>query len=169
MALPPPEIGLVVRYSYLWHHEAMRGLEEGQKDRPCVIVLASKDDRVVVAPITHTPPIKGGAAVELPPTVKAQLGLDHERSWVVTNDVNHFQWPGADLRPVRGKEWSFGKLTPDITKTILQEVDHNARERRLKQVNRDDVSPVWRKVDDNQTSPTRDIKPLPKKDKDWER
>ena len=168
MALPPPEVGLVIRYSYLWHHEAMKGAEEGLKDRPCVVVLASQDDRVVVAPITHTPPTKGMAAVELPSTIKAQLGLDHERSWVVTNDVNHFQWPGTDLRPAKGQEWSFGKLPPGITKTVLQKVQDNARERTLQQVKRDDVSPAWGKADDKPTSP-RVIKPLPKKDKDRER
>jgi sugar phosphate permease len=40
VALPEPIPGLVIRYSYLWHSEYVRGREEGQKDRPCAIVAA---------------------------------------------------------------------------------------------------------------------------------
>jgi hypothetical protein len=40
MPIPNPEPGLVMSYAYLWHHEHDAGREEGQKDRPCVIVLA---------------------------------------------------------------------------------------------------------------------------------
>ena len=63
--MPEPERGLVVRYSYLWHSEAQRGQEEGVKERPCAIVIAVKrakdgKNRVMVAPITHTPPEEKG-------------------------------------------------------------------------------------------------------------
>ena len=30
----------MVRYAYLWTHEAEAGAEEGRKDRPCAVVLA---------------------------------------------------------------------------------------------------------------------------------
>jgi hypothetical protein len=40
MALPEPECGLVISYSYLWRHEALQGVEEGRKNRPCVVVAA---------------------------------------------------------------------------------------------------------------------------------
>ena len=40
MAIPEPEQGLVINYTYLWHHEHAAGHEEGRKDRPSVIVLA---------------------------------------------------------------------------------------------------------------------------------
>ena len=40
MPIPNPEPGLVISYAYLWHHEHQAGREEGQKDRPSVIVLA---------------------------------------------------------------------------------------------------------------------------------
>jgi len=42
MAIPTPEAGLVISYAYLWHHEHQAGREEGQKDRPSVIVLAGE-------------------------------------------------------------------------------------------------------------------------------
>jgi len=40
MPLPEPEPGLVISYSYLWHYERAAGVEEGRKDRPCVILVA---------------------------------------------------------------------------------------------------------------------------------
>jgi hypothetical protein len=54
--------------------------------------------RVVVAPITHTPPADPDASIEIPAQVKARLGLDGERSWVRIDEVNRFVWPGYDLR-----------------------------------------------------------------------
>jgi hypothetical protein len=41
-----PEPVLVIWYSYLWSDEAAAGLEEGGKDRPCVIVARSSNKRM---------------------------------------------------------------------------------------------------------------------------
>jgi hypothetical protein len=103
VAFPSPVPGLVIRYSYLWQSEHARGREEGVKDRPCAIVLATAtagDEQVVtVLPITHTPPSHPQLAVEIPHAVKRRLGLDDARSWVVLSEANRFVWPGPDLRP----------------------------------------------------------------------
>ncbi|MDE0718896.1 MAG: hypothetical protein OXH64_13265 [Rhodospirillaceae bacterium] len=40
MALPDPEPGLVVRYDYLWTHEAAAGRDQG-KTRPACLVAAT--------------------------------------------------------------------------------------------------------------------------------
>ena len=64
MPIPNPEPGLVISYAYLWHHEHQAGREEGQKDRPSVIVLAIEREAdgatvATVLPITHSaPPIR---------------------------------------------------------------------------------------------------------------
>jgi len=104
MTLPEPRPGLVVRYAYLWTHEAAAGREEGSKDRPCALLLAvralSGEMTVTALPITHTPPEHALHAVEIPATVKRRLGLDDERSWIVLTEVNQFVWPGPDLRPI---------------------------------------------------------------------
>ena len=105
MALPEPVPGLIIRYSYLWYREHLDGRDEGQKDRPCAIVAAiRKDDtgatRALVLPITHSPPDHPSLAVEIPAKVKARLGLDDARSWVVLSEWNEFVWPGPDLRPL---------------------------------------------------------------------
>ena len=105
MAFPSPVPGLVIRYSYLWASEHARGQEEGVKDRPCAIVIASTDGMggqiVTVLPISHTPPADSLVAVEIPAATKRRLGLDDDRSWVVLTEANRFLWPGPDLRPLK--------------------------------------------------------------------
>lgn len=105
MAFPVPVPGLVIRYSYLWASEHARGQEEGIKDRPCAVILATAneagDQAVTVLPISHTPPSDPLRAVELPGAVKRRLNLDNERSWVVLAEANRFTWPGPDQRPLR--------------------------------------------------------------------
>ena len=119
MSLPKPEPGLVIRYSYLWRVEYLRGQEEGVKDRPCAIVLAPErvedDTHVVVLPVTHSPPDKSVVALEIPLAIKRALGLDSERSWVVLSESNRFRWPGPDLRRVGDRDDSsvaYGFLPP---------------------------------------------------------
>lgn len=104
MAFPAAVPGLVIRYSYLWQAEYLRGQEEGVKDRPCAVILVTRDgeggEMVTVLPITHSPPDNPALALEIPLGTKARLGLDSERSWVILTEANRFVWPGPDLRPV---------------------------------------------------------------------
>jgi len=105
MPFPEPTAGLVVRYSYLWHNEHVRGQEEGVKDRPCAVIMTTVEadgSRVVtVLPVTHTPPADMNLALEIPLVTKQRLGLDSEHSWVILSEANRFAWPGPDLRPMR--------------------------------------------------------------------
>lgn len=116
-SLPNPTAGLVIRYSYLWRSDYLRGLEEGQKDRPCAIVLVVKDEkagtRVTALTITHRPPSKPDATIEIPADTKRRLGLDGEKSWVVLTEANRFLWPGPDIRraiPNKPESFAFGQL-----------------------------------------------------------
>lgn len=101
---PIPQPGDVLSYAYLWAREADAGQEDGLKDRPSVVVLATQETgdrlRVLVAPVTHRPPERPEDAIELPPLVKRDLGLDRARSWIVTREVNSFRWPGPDVRVI---------------------------------------------------------------------
>ena len=87
MPLPKPVPGLVIRYSFLWSHEAKAGNEEGSKDRPCAVLLATAtangEQIVTVLPVTHTPPEDERLAVEIPGGTKKRLCLDDARSWIV--------------------------------------------------------------------------------------
>lgn len=125
MSWPEPTPGLVIRYSYLWQREAGAGREEGVKDRPCAIVLAvrsaGRKTSVYALPITHTSPARTEEAVELPPETKKRLGLDSERSWIMCNEANVFEWPGPDLRflPSQGPESAaYGMLPPGLLSVV---------------------------------------------------
>lgn len=144
MALPEPVPGLVIRYSYLWHSEYVRGHEEGQKDRPCAIVAAIRREesgltRVLVLPVTHTPPAYPDLAVEIPPRVKERLGLDAARSWVIVSEWNEFAWPGPDLRRAHGGDETsvaYGMLPPNLFSTIRDRFIDLVRTRRASRIER---------------------------------
>ena len=125
MTLPPPEPGLVIRYSYLWRREFHAGQDEGAKDRPCAIVMTAAiihgGARVYLLPITHAPPDDPGVAIEIPSRIKQHLGLDQNRSWIVLDEINDFLWPGYDLRPVPGSRpprMEYGVLPPRFFDTV---------------------------------------------------
>ena len=129
MDYPKPVPGLVIRYAYLWRSESLRGRKEGVKDRPCAIVLVTRsvDDqaRVIVLPITHTPPSDPAFVMELSEAVKERLSLDTGRSWIVLNEVNAFTWPGPDLRPaVTGdpRSVAYGMLPRSLTLRLRNRV-----------------------------------------------
>jgi hypothetical protein len=145
MSLPEPVPGLVIGYSYLWHREYIKGEEQGRKDRPCAIVAAVEnlegETLVTVLPITHTMPKKPESAVEIPAKVKAHLGLDGERSWIICDEYNKFIWPGPDLRAVPKKKpqsFSFGFLSRGLFKAVKTKVLTQARGHSLKVVSRSD-------------------------------
>jgi mRNA-degrading endonuclease toxin of MazEF toxin-antitoxin module len=141
MALPVPEPGLVIRFNYLWRREQSLGRENARYPRPCAVVLSHRRAAdgltlVVVAAVTHTPPAAGARAVELPPRVKQSLGLDDARSWVVTDEVNEFVWPGFDLAPTARGDVAYGLLPPRLYETIRLAVLEAARAGRLGRVRR---------------------------------
>ena len=120
MTLPPPQPGLVIRYSYLWAQDAAQGREEGAKERPAAVVLVvgqptAASPRVYVLPITHSRPAKGVEFIEIPPDVTRKARLDGGRSWVILSEFNEFVWPGFDLARVPGRApptVAYGYLTP---------------------------------------------------------
>jgi hypothetical protein len=126
LPLPKPVPGLVIRYSYLWYSEHLEGREEGQKDRPCAIIASIQADesgntRVLVLPVTHSPPNQASLAVEIPAKVKQRLELDDARSWVVLSEWNEFIWPGPDLRRLPGADdfsVAYGMLPPRLFAAI---------------------------------------------------
>ena len=140
MAFPIPQPGQVIRYTYLWWNEARTGRQDGAKDRPCGIVLTRLTDagRTVayVLPITHTPPLKNENGVEIPPATKRRLGLDAERSWIITTELNQFTWPGPDIRPTASGDYVYGYLPEQLMRLVLDQVRQHARDKRLKSVPR---------------------------------
>jgi hypothetical protein len=144
VALPKPVPGLVIRYSYLWHSEYRQGRDEGQKDRPCAIIAAIRvdqdgDARVLVLPVTHSPPDHPDLAVEIPAKVKQRLRLDGARSWVVLSEWNEFVWPGPDLRRLPNADESsvaYGMAPPSLYAIIRDRFLALARSRAAARVRR---------------------------------
>jgi hypothetical protein len=143
VSFPTPRVGLVIRYSFLWSHEADAGKEEGNKDRPCAIVIVSRkeNDRsfVRVLPITHTPPQNNYTALEIPTRTKEYLGLDTAQSWVIIDEANDFLWPGPDLRPVVSGDASsvtFGMLPKGFMKVLMQRLAPLYRQKKARAVKR---------------------------------
>jgi hypothetical protein len=144
MPLPEPEVGLVISYAYLWRHEHNRGQEEGRKDRPSVILLcvenaAAGRQRVTVAAITHTPPHRDAIALELPLAVKQHLGLDQHRSWIMLDEVNQFDWPGFDVRPLPGKKAksAYGFIPPKLHRKAVDLLLEANRRHKVAVITRD--------------------------------
>lgn len=143
MTIPTPELGLVVSYAYLWHHEHLDGQEEGRKNRPGVIVLlverpGDRSVRVTVLPITHTPPKEPDSAVEIPALVKRHLRLDGERSWIVISEGNEFLWPGYDLVKIPASgDYHYGFLPPRLFERVLKAFVALTRSGRSRRTSRD--------------------------------
>jgi hypothetical protein len=113
------KVGYILRYSYLWHWQHVEGREEGDKDRPCLVLalvtrLEDGTPVVRVLPITHTPPNNADDALEIPAAVKNRLRLDDDRSWIILTESNRFAWPGPDLRPLDSADGYFGPLPPAL-------------------------------------------------------
>jgi hypothetical protein len=130
MSIGIPRVGQVIRYSFLWS-------DGKEKERPAVIVLSAKrgDDgkyRVAVMPITHTPHSDPSTSIEIPQKLKDYLKLDCEKSWVVIDEINEFEWPGYDLRKVPGSktDWEYGQMPPRFHEILI------TRLRELRQANR---------------------------------
>lgn len=143
MPIPNPEPGLVISYSYLWHFQHQAGQEEGQKVRPCVIVVAAErtDDGatiVTVLPITHTKPRAPSSGVEIPMRVKRHLALDEEPSWIIISEGNKFVWPGYDLHKLPASErYDYGFLPPRLFDQVIKAFMDCHKAGRLRQTSRD--------------------------------
>lgn len=146
MSMPVPTPGLVINYGFLWSNEAKSGALEGSKDRPCAIIVAARKGpngklRVVLAPITHSPPEDPSNCLEFTPQQCTTIGLDGERQWLRFDELNSFEWPGFDLRPIRGKhgQYVYGKLPKQLFEFVRQAIVTRAHSGRLKSpINRDD-------------------------------
>ncbi|MBX3481899.1 hypothetical protein [Phenylobacterium sp.] len=138
MKLPEPRPGLVIRYSFLWSHEAAAGADEAAKDRPCAIVVAAAVGPqggvvTIVAPITHAEPPEDAASQLLPAEAARALGLDDERHWIRLDELNRFLWPGYDLRPIPGADTcAYGMLPRPLFETVKQRIQTLARARRAR-------------------------------------
>ena len=97
-----PPVGYLISYEYLWLSKAQMR-EDGESAYPTAIVAARRDvgpaSIAYALGISHKRPLPDERALEVPRKLKRWLGLDGETSWLYTDQVNIFVWPGPDLRP----------------------------------------------------------------------
>ncbi|WP_395677381.1 hypothetical protein [Inquilinus sp.] len=135
MSFPDPKPGLVVRYDYLWAHEAERGQDQG-KDRPTCLVAATdsamRPRYVILLPITHTPPSGDTTGIEIPAKVKQAIGLDDAPSWVIISEHNIDEWPNGGLSMVPGTSgvFAYGFIPPGLFARIKAEFLELARRKK---------------------------------------
>ena len=127
MKLPEPVPGLVIRYNYLWRKDELTGFSEGDKDRPCAIILSSrKTGKVTVIPITHTPPEPGDEhlSIEIPLEICRKCGLDDGGNFIRLGETNRFIWPGSHLRPLLSdaSRVHYGVLPEAFFQEVLEQV-----------------------------------------------
>jgi mRNA-degrading endonuclease toxin of MazEF toxin-antitoxin module len=105
-----PEPGDVIHYIYLWKDEAARGLEDGKKARPCLVLSAQAEPKglvVRVVPIsTRNYSID---AIPIPERVRINLGLS-DTSVILPTEINRFVWVGPDIVPLRSGKAFYGKV-----------------------------------------------------------
>lgn len=85
--------GAVIRYPYLWTHQADRGETEGRKTRPVVVgVRLSRpdgEDVILLFPITSQEPPPSRFAAEIPATEKRRAGLAANLPlWLILDEYN---------------------------------------------------------------------------------
>jgi mRNA-degrading endonuclease toxin of MazEF toxin-antitoxin module len=141
---PPPQVGLVIRYDFLWSHERDRGQDAGTKDRPCVVVTAitraeTGETHVLVAPITHAAPRDGDVAIEIPTRLGRHLGLDDDRSFIVADEANTVSWDDPGIVPaIPGERWAYGRLPWGLYQSVRDAILGMIKARRLKTADRTD-------------------------------
>ena len=141
MALPDPKPGLIVRYDYLWTHEAAAGRDQG-KTRPACLIAATDPAvvprYVVLLPIIHTPPAGDTVGIEVPARVRQALDLDDTPSWVIVSEHNIDEWPNGGLSPLAGRPdtFSYGFIPPGLFTRIKIRFLELAREKQSHAIHR---------------------------------
>jgi hypothetical protein len=92
---------------------------------------------VYVLPITHRAPVDPESGIEIPRATRQRLGLDGERSWIITSELNRLIWPGPDLRALPSGEYSYGYLPTRLVRAVLDQVRVHAHKGSLSSVPRD--------------------------------
>jgi len=144
LSLAPPERGSVIRYAYLWADENARCREEGEKDRPALVLSLTNREadghtELLVLAVTHTPSADPDDAVPFPAEIKRRIGLDDLPSWIVTTEANAFVWPGPDIRPIPGRTPTtvlYGRVSDGLLRQVARSFLANRNRQRSRRVRR---------------------------------
>jgi hypothetical protein len=142
-----PPVGHLIAYAYLWQSQS-NTREDGSKTYPTAVVMAREDIGSVplayVLGISHKPPMAEERALEVPPKLKRYLGMDAKPTWIYTDQLNVFAWPGPDLRlaeeisrlPTARGGCVIGALPTDWFEQVKAHLAESHRLKAVKAVNR---------------------------------
>jgi hypothetical protein len=121
---------VVPSYPYLWLWQRDRGEEEGRKDRPICVAVATRGPdgltHLALLAITGTSPREDQLAVEIPPLEIRRLGLSQfKQAWIIVSEYSYdILERSFSLDPPSGPG---KKLSPGFLKVVLRvQVDADA-------------------------------------------
>jgi hypothetical protein len=123
MAKPNPQVGLIIRYEYLWKSEELDGENQGEKHRPCVIILVvpatnERSAKAMVCALTHSEPRGSDAGIEVPDEGKAQMGLTSKRQWVIASEANLVDWDDPGIVELKTGGWTYGTMVRPVLDAV---------------------------------------------------
>lgn len=129
-----PKVGSVFGFYFLWKRDVLAGRQFASKPHPCLsfhvdppVPAPGVEQTVRLLGISHTPPLQGERAIELPASVKRELKLDRERQWIYTCHANAVTWwdhvepVGSPPRYYLGEMNS--KFMAQVFKDVLQQME----------------------------------------------
>lgn len=144
MARPDPARGQVVRFKYLWRREEHEGLSEGEKHRPCAVVVSIPEqqqspERVMVCAITHSEPEPPTVGVPIPVEAKGDTGLDEKCSWVIVSEVNKVSWSSTRFIRTNAGQWTYGVLPEEVMETVRKAIMERIKANEIDVIHRDQI------------------------------
>jgi hypothetical protein len=122
--LPQAELGLIVHYSYVFLGRT-RNIGDAGKERPCLIAAMFPDRQepgrmmVLYLPISHSPPVPGEEAIEIPANIRFAAGLDGYRQWILIGEGNLDTWPEDIFNlPNRPGAFHYGFMPPAFFRKV---------------------------------------------------
>ena len=128
--------GDIIKYSYVWHREHLRGEVSGRKARPACVMLivvgTGRKQRALLFPITSQPPGSDTVALAVPETEARRAKL-YQPAWVILDEHNQDDLEKSfaleDARPV-------GQFSKAFMLKLAMQVRAVMRGRRMKIVPR---------------------------------
>lgn len=93
----------------------------------------------MIAPITHSKPDEEADALELPFATKSRLDLDGEKSWIILDEINEFDWPGHDLCHNKQGRFDYGLVPPALLEKVNAGLLASARRQCLTKIPRNSM------------------------------
>lgn len=122
MSLPNPQVGLIIRYEYLWISEKLEGQNRGEKHRPCVIILvppaSEQPVRAMVCALTHSEPRDDDVGIAVPDEAKAQMGLSDRPQWVIASEANLVDWDDPGIVELKSGGWTYGVMVRPLIEAV---------------------------------------------------